>query len=255
MIRLVYAGRLGNNMFQYAFARILAEKTGRSLINQPIEYFPATNFALKGKSDFTGPPAKITEQKADIDFLLEHDGPIFIDGFYGQRYEYYKESKDKIKRWFSFRGLGSPNVNKKDIAIHIRCYHVEGCHGCTMDTSYYEECIDRISDINKGYENIHIFTDNPDDNFVVRPILKKFNCKLNDIQNPVQSMAHMSAYNNIVISQSSFSWWASFLSESENICFPRPSSGVWPDWSGGDIELEVDDEERYIYVEGKTLGS
>jgi hypothetical protein len=254
---LDYSCQLGNNLFQYAFARILAEKSGRAFLSKPLEHFSETEKHLNGYAYLSGKPLVLKGSKVDFNSLLSYNGPIFIvNKFYGQRYEYYKESKDKIRRWLtqSLRRLANPKTDKKDIALHIRCFHTQDrLTAQTMDTSYYEECINRISDINKGYKNIHIFTDNTNDKNVVMPILKKYKCKIMNIKSPATSMSFISSYKNIIMSQSTFSWWSSFLSEAENICFPRPDSGFWSRGNQWQIQLEVDDEERYIYVDGKTL--
>jgi hypothetical protein len=55
------------------------------------------------------------------------------------------------------------------------------------------------------------------------------------------------------MSQSTFSWWAAFLSQANEIVTPVPQIGksrLINEWSLGrpDIALFVDDEERYRYI-------
>ena len=57
-------------------------------------------------------------------------------------------------------------------------------------------------------------------------------------------------FNKIVISNSSFAWWAAFLSDAELIIGPRPASGMWApsDPISKNLDLEVKDG-RFRYLE------
>ena len=74
MIKVQYGGRLGNNMFQYCFGRILAEKLGYELIASPIMGFDETNQKVNGKR-VEGYPPKLGCHEVDIDNLLSLDPP------------------------------------------------------------------------------------------------------------------------------------------------------------------------------------
>jgi len=50
MVEVVYLGNLGNNLFQYCFGRILAEKFGYQLKSDPIAGFPHTKEIVQGKN-------------------------------------------------------------------------------------------------------------------------------------------------------------------------------------------------------------
>ena len=49
MIKVTYLGRTGNNLFQYCFGRILAEKTGMKMESEVLEGFPNTKKKVAGK--------------------------------------------------------------------------------------------------------------------------------------------------------------------------------------------------------------
>ena len=53
------------------------------------------------------------------------------------------------------------------------------------------------------------------------------------------------------MSKSTFSWWAAFLSNAEEVYIPKASRGIWcwEESREAGIDLFVDDESRYINVE------
>jgi hypothetical protein len=70
------------------------------------------------------------------------------------------------------------------------------------------------------------------------------------------SMAFGAQFNNIAISQSTYSWWLAFLSNAENIYYPIAKSGPFapldPAYKGTDLRVPsaefkyVDYEQRII---------
>jgi hypothetical protein len=84
-------------------------------------------------------------------------------------------------------------------------------------------------------------------------------------EDPIKTMALVRQFARIAISESTFSWWASYLSEAEEIYFPISISGLWginetwdkasASWKplnplnvrDSDLYLRVD-EDRYRYV-------
>ncbi len=103
---------------------------------------------------------------------------------------------------------------------------------------YYSGILD-----NQSFDRLFIITDCPGD-----PFLKLFDSyhpkiisgSLMDDFNIVRSASR------IVLSTSTFSWWAAFLSDAAKIYFPNPGYGIWgPKYK---VNLIVDDESRYEII-------
>ena len=256
MIHAQYAGRLGNNMFQYCFGRILAEELGYELIANPIMGFDETGKKVNGKR-VEGHPPSLGFHEVDVDNLLSLDPPqpIFLDGFY-QRYEYYKDHKEKIKKWLQ---IDNHDVGQsdKDIIIHMRL----GDNVTTLDPenpfimpfAYYEKALQ-----NTTYDRLFICSD-PET--IDSKYIKQFE-KYNPIilkGDTLTDFRSLKSFKKIIISQSTFSWWAAFLSDADEVFFPLPEKGtarLINEWSDGrpDIDLVVSDEPRYKYIKQTQNG-
>jgi hypothetical protein len=81
---------------------------------------------------------------------------------------------------------------------------------------------------------------------------------------PIHTLNFVRLFNKIVLSQSTFSWWAAYLSEAEEIYFPITKDGPWSygpnqrsKWKDVGHDLMVN-EPRYVYVsypERRILGN
>lgn len=256
MIRVYWNGRLGNQLFEYALGRILAEELGYCLVSEPIPGFVRTYDNIYGK--FIQNYIVLEGQKLDLESIRANkDKTGYIVNGWFQRYEYYKPHKEKIKQWF-VTDINYPK-NKNDLIIHIRrtqpgpidhkIPHV--VNGVThmigpdlLSVEWYKKVIDQIS-----FNQLYICTDIPNDPFFdhfkeYRPIILS--------RNTLEDFSLIKSFNKIIMSQSTFSWWAAFLSDAEEIYMPRPNYGIW---AHPDVSLMIDDESRVkiINAEQGTL--
>lgn len=76
--------------------------------------------------------------------------------------------------------------------------------------------------------------------------------------NPLKTMALVRQFKRIAISESTFSWWAAYLSDAEEIYFPISTTGLWGINDAWDIasaswrpsnELNVRDRDLYMRVD------
>lgn len=239
MIKVNYKGRLGNNLFQYSLGRIISKELDFKLSADPIPGFDETYKEILGKDcSFNTSKQHLEKHIIDLKSIIQNksDRKIILNGYF-QRYEYYEKYSDEIKKWLYFKNQYKQLSN--DLVVHIRRDDYI-THGYTLTFESYKKMIESVS-----FNKIYITTDSPNDVF-----LKKF-----DAYNPVivnnsciEDFKFISSFNKIIISQSSYSWWAAFLSNATEIIFPVTDFGIWGEISRPDIDLKIVDESRYKYI-------
>lgn len=217
MIKVVYDGNLGNNLFQYAFARLLAEKHELSLEVAPIKGFPNTYEPIRGRIIISDEPCILRGQRPTIPD--EVNLQILITGYF-QRIEYYLPHREKIRHWFKQDyQLYDAEPDQGDVVVGIRRGNdYIPAHG--LPSSYYDHAIE-IADAGKVY----ICTDSPNDRFV-RTLAKRHGAK---VRRPgaQDNLAFIRRFKKIVVSNSTFVWWGAFLSHASLVVMPHPSNGFW----------------------------
>lgn len=276
MISVNYSGGLGNTLLQYCIGRILASRMGFYLDNKPINGFAGTKDLVDGQcmsldkvKQFSSQPDrclneapargyKNVEIRSDSDFNIDEviqikDARIAIGpmGFF-QRYEYYKPYKNQIRQWLKteYKDVGQ---TKHDAIIHLR---LGDCilgdlaeHPYVMPPEYFHKALKSMS-----FDRLYICSD-PEtmDHPIFHNYMKSF-----DIYKPklvsgsaIEDFNTIKSFNKIIISQSTFSWFAAFLSNATKIFVPVPEGGhhghEWSIESPG-VSLFVDDEQRYKYI-------
>ena len=246
----------GNRLFQYCWAREIAERKGYSLIPDPIIGFPETYKTLPGKEVFenefiTGyqrglvPVLQPEQQIFDMDMIYDHTGKIIIHG-YPQRYQYYAFNKDNILKWLTIENEELYDVpDEDDIVMHVRLSDYVS-YGWSIPINYFISILKK-----EKYKNAYFVTDDSNN-----PALKElidFGCILKDntrfgpINASIADFVFIKKAKKIIISASTFSWWAAFLSE--GIVY-YPYHGLWSKSPGiGSIDLRVLDDPRYNFVE------
>jgi hypothetical protein len=222
MIEVRYDGGMGNNMFQYCLGRILAEELGFALQAGPIAGFPNTDEKIDGLS-IQDPVQVLTGQKIDWDEVRADQSHrrIVLDGWF-QRFEYYRPWRHKIRQWLAIHpAVRTPDI-KPGVVVHIRrADYVR--HGWALPYSYYDEALETLL---PHCGDVWIVTDDRHD-----PFLRKFwdwKPKLFH-GTALETILLMSRSPRLVISQSSFSWWPTFLGDVESIICPLPQFGLWSD--------------------------
>lgn len=241
MIEIKYAGRFANQMFQYAIARIISKQKNELIVNLNPQSPEFENFNLNHENydlvkDYN--PILVGGFLVDYDLVFRHDGKIILYGSF-QDYENILPYKDYIKNLYKFEKKKNL-YNDEFIAVHIRL--TDYCDNQnSLEDDYYLEV---IKDSNK---KPIIYTDEPS-HHLISEIQKHFDCTI--ISNSCWSdFAELASYKHICISQSSYSWWAAWLSDAETIYYPLSSKKYWQHrGDGDDINLIVTDESRYIYV-------
>ena len=145
---------------------------------------------------------------------------LFLDGYFNQRWTYYE-----LKKAFRQLKLKKIQLNKeyleicnKDVVIHIRgsdFLTIPNLNIC--DLVYYKKSINYA--ISKGYNSFKLITEDP---IYGKEILKEIKkCFTNLKIQMLNSYSMKNDFNLIrssklaILSNSTFSWWASFLSTSK----------------------------------------
>lgn len=224
MVSINYGGRLGNNFFQYIAAYIFAKKFGLKISSNVVE----NNFnlpLLNGKLI----DGKIIDVNDD-NFMVLLESEIlelahykFI-GYY-QIKDFILKYRHEIKSLFTLNYINQPN-NLVFVAYRIGDINGERQ---MLPIEYYEDALNKISAVG-GY----ITSDTPNHPNILE-LAKNFNLTIY-YNSPLETIDFAKNFNNLVLSEGSFSWWIGFLSKAENIYYndrPRFWHGdifVLPEW-------------------------
>jgi len=240
---------LGNRLFQYCWAREIAEKKGFYLISDPIIGFPETYKTLPGKEVFeneliTG--YQLEQQIFNMNEIYNHSGKIRIHG-YPQRYEYYAFNKNNILKWLTIENEELYDVpDEDDIVMHVRL--------SDYVTNRWSAPIEYFISVlrQEKYKNAYIVTEDPTNPEIQKLIdfgcILKDNSRFGPVNGSIADFVFLKKAKKIIMSPSTFSWWAAFLSE--GIVYCPCNVGLWSKSPGiGDIDLRVLDDPRYRFVD------
>lgn len=246
-------GDLGNQMCQYAFGRLLAEQKGYKLQldetddgwkNILPDFFP--NYTLvEGKENrynpiFIGPNIHYV----NLDTLFNHDGLIFLHGFW-QKHYFYTPHIDKIKKWFWYDDSTHDKPNINDVVIHCRLAKLHE-HKIKPPIQTF---INIVNTLTVPYRKCIVVTDE-----INHPILNEFNCLKNieiRSRSRMEDLTFMRYAKRLILSQSSFSWWACMLGNQDIVYAPLTINPNQPHYWLADPRLIEDtdfipNEQKYI---------
>ena len=232
---------LGNKMFINALAYIISIELGRELITTPISFFSNT---LQNciASNLHNPlfTRQHGEQYVNMDELYNHDGDIIVNSF-GQRQEYYNRYRDKLKQFYHEATMGG--ALHKNTVLYIRNGDYKDI-GVYLGLDSYYKILDKVYS-----SNLTIVVEHIDDD--VKSIAQKYNANIFS-KSIFEDFLYIKNASNIIMSQSTFSWWAAFLSEAKNVYIPLSvkgkSKGWWyvnPGRDEVDLSLKYD---NYNYI-------
>ena len=211
-------GRTGNDLFQYTFARIMAHKNNLRLHTE----WPHTDFI-----EFTpAAPGMVNDKPHTLIQDLYHDEHnrdwhkenykkenLLISGFF-QHPKYYDESPALTRSMFIL-----PPVEKRppgDVVMHYRLgdYYEVGKGGSVIHPTWYTGILMQRLKFNFRKQKLFIVTDDPEDK-----ILKTFQRFQPTIvsDSPKHDFNFLREFDTILCGNSSFSWWASYLSDASRI--------------------------------------
>lgn len=228
MVTIIYRGRLGNNLFQYAAAYIFAQKFGFALSTAPpnsIFKLPTTTGIKKSDSH-----SQETIEVGDENFmtLLRQDNVknanYKFKGFY-QIKDFVLEYEDEIRGMFS---LDHQEKNPSDVFVAYRIGDIVNLRQM-LPIQYYQEALTKI-----GTKSGYITSDSPD-HPNVKELSRQFNLKIYE-DTADKTIDFAKDFDNLVLSEGSYSWWIGFLSKAKNVYyndrerFWHGDIFVLPDW-------------------------
>jgi hypothetical protein len=166
------------------------------------------------------------QRASEISTLLTDQ--TFFMGYF-QSFNFFRKSEEDIRRLFElkhryrklFLKSKKDHLRHKYIAVHVRRtdyieWELEGLgeKNYTLPLQYYHDCFSKIGDIEE-YKIIFLSDDIP---FVKEHFGQMKNCTFesNTAVIDFQLLQHASI---LIMSNSSFAWWAAFLSEKEQRVF------------------------------------
>lgn len=248
---MTYKGRLGNKLGEYCVGRIIAEGLRFDLDAAPIPGFPNVRSLGDPVRPATEPSQCIGEHRIDIGRIVSDKTPrhIILNGFF-QRYEYFRAHKTPIRDSWLVSDVGK-TAAPDDLTIHVRAgdvwqintprrvhpeYHA-------LPLSFYESILR-----SRRWSKVTIVTEDRSDLMVQRLVARTGA----DVQSVsvLDDFNVMRASSNLVLSVSSYAWWAGWLSDARRIFFPVAGifdqARVQRRRAASQQDLWVDDEPRYI---------
>ncbi len=176
----------------------------------------------------------------------EMDSPPRVLYGYWQSKSFFESNEDGVRRQFRFPDLGNDKIsteikkNPRSVAIHIRRGDYINDPDArerhlTCDTRWYEKSWEFVR---LKLEGCHAFVFSDDPAWVKNNL--RFEGSTTFVESapdeePWKDMARMSLCENFIISNSSYSWWAAYLSISRNKIVVAPKY-----WFNGVLSTEID---------------
>ncbi len=224
-------GMLGNRLFAFCVGKIIAEKLGYDLYCPPIWGFPNTYLYNNNRPSGAYPTEHIRAgHDIDIEAITSDHRlrNIKLEGYF-QRYRYFESYTEQIRNEWLKMDSSPAKQDPDDIVIHIRSHYAY-----FVPFEYYEKALASTS-----YNRVFICIDEPNDPFLEN--FKKYNPIVKSTRSLNQLMyssvpwpeisrinlddfLFITSFNKIILSQSTYAWWAGFLSDAQEIYAPFCSS-------------------------------
>jgi hypothetical protein len=211
MVTIEYQGRLGNNIIQYLAGYIFAKKHNFKLSTPPSSYSGNFGGFFKFK-EFHGErvgDSLVVVNDENFLKLLESDSlgnnHYHFDGFF-QTKQFLEKYKTDLLDIFTLHYENTPH---DFVFVHYRIGDIIDDRRM-LPLEYYKEALDKIKP-KGGY----ISSENINHHFCTQLITEY---KLTPYQSdPLSTINFAKNFNNIILSEGTFSWLMGFLSNSEKI--------------------------------------
>jgi hypothetical protein len=142
----------GNNIFQYCFARIMAERLGFNLLHGAIPELGIKSQVVEVDKSLKTHIVSDANAKLFMDATKIENCNLYVQGYF-EDYTYYVPHVEKIRSWFPV----APITNNKDLILHLRLQNrlVQQSH--LRNHVLVDTYINAIKQFD--YDRLHIVTD------------------------------------------------------------------------------------------------
>lgn len=254
-------GGLGNQMFQIAKAQSEGWKNNLDVLFRPNSYIPMEgNQPIKYKDNIfrkivfdptLTPQLRISERSWSYsETNYNYTTPTEFFGYF-QSSRNFLSYGEKIKILFGpsdeftnkIKNLYPKIFDKDSVSIHVRRGDYLGISDIlpVIDKTYIDECIKQIGD----YSNIFIFSN--DKSWCEENLLYNNSTIVYGLDD-YEELWSISLCNHNIMSNSSFSWWGSYLNKNENKKVFVPSI-----WFGPNGEKNYEDVYENEWIKIKVI--
>lgn len=233
-------GHLGNQMFQYASLRGIANKNNLHWIIPPKEYF-GLNYSLRSSIYDCFELYGLSEENIGIS-----DKPTFVEKFYHfdeilfnlcpdninlqgyfQSEKYFKDISEEIRKDFTFKDKFKLDLEYPYASLHVRrTDYLLSNHQNNLTDNYYSKAIFMLP------EDIKIIVMSDDIEWCREQEIFSDERFIFSMNNSYTDLYLMSKAKYIIMANSSFSWWGAWLNEeAEKVICPSR-------WLGSELEHE-----------------
>lgn len=224
MIHVSYCGRLGNNLFQFAFGAVLSRLSGQSMSAPAIPGFPGTE-GFAGQACAMGYRIPFHGFNMDIGAWVERakHRDIHVHG-YPHNTAYYEPHH----RWLAPMLAPAPGdyaaAEGNDIVLHLRLGDYFSTHRNNIERFGYPiEAIHGLLE-RLDYERCLIVTDTPNHEAALRLARERRGVPVaRDRLHDYRTLFHA---RRLIMSPSTFSWWAAWSGLVTEVWFPH-EMGYW----------------------------
>lgn len=233
-VQIHYSGGLGNNIFQYFAARFLAEENGMKLNTLWIkdDLIPIAHDYDVNARDGDGPFQHLGDEHDILSRKWEKNN-YRLNGVF-QVWQWYFERKDRILNALRLPSL--QQTNSTDLVAHIRLGDYIPCRAA-IDIEWYIHILEQES-----FRRLFVVTDDPNNERLKR--LSKFRPIIIN-KGITHDFLFIRNARRLVMSNSTFCWWAAFSGNPERILF-------FPRWIGNPV-AKLNQFPGAIPIDGKFL--